>query len=132
MINLLRNPEIRKTLIAFSAFAAPAVISAYLWHIHFGNFTLILCLILLNIFLISTYKRYKKISLLSSEINRILHGDNKIILNEFSEGELGILQSEIYKMTVRLREYSQKLKEDKIYLANSLADISHQIRTPLT
>lgn len=132
MINLLRNPEIRKTLIAFSTFAAPAVISAYLWHIHFGNFTLILCLILLNIFLISTYKRYKKISLLSSEINRILHGDNKIILNEFSEGELGILQSEIYKMTVRLREYSQKLKEDKIYLANSLADISHQIRTPLT
>ncbi len=132
MINLLRNPEIKRTLIAFGVFAIPAIISAYLWHIPFGNFTLILCLILFIIFLISTYKRYKKISLLSSEINRILHGDNKITFSEFSEGELGILQSEIYKMTVRLREYSQKLKEDKIYLADSLADISHQIRTPLT
>ena len=35
-------------------------------------------------------------------------------------------------MTVRLREQQQKLISDKAYLADSLADISHQIRTPLT
>ena len=45
---------------------------------------------------------------------------------------MGVLQSEIYKMTVRLREQQQKLQDDKIYLAESIADISHQIRTPLT
>ena len=35
-------------------------------------------------------------------------------------------------MTVCLREQQQKLINDKKYLADSLADISHQIRTPLT
>ena len=35
-------------------------------------------------------------------------------------------------MTVRLREQSETLTEDKEALADSLADISHQIRTPLT
>ena len=35
-------------------------------------------------------------------------------------------------MTIRLREQQQKLINDKKYLADSLADISHQIRTPLT
>ena len=43
-----------------------------------------------------------------------------------------MLQSEIHKMTNRLREQKQHLIEDKVYLADSLADISHQIRTPLT
>lgn len=35
-------------------------------------------------------------------------------------------------MTVRLREQAEALKKDKIFLADSIADISHQIRTPLT
>ena len=35
-------------------------------------------------------------------------------------------------MTVRLREQKSKLMDDKVYLADLLADISHQIRTPLT
>jgi len=33
---------------------------------------------------------------------------------------------------VRLREQSDALRQDKVYLADSIADISHQIRTPLT
>lgn len=33
---------------------------------------------------------------------------------------------------IRLREQQKKLLDDKIYLADSIADISHQIRTPLT
>lgn len=69
---------------------------------------------------------------MASDINRILHGDVSVPLEQYSEGELAILQSEVYKMTVRLREQQQNLQDDKIYLADSLADISHQIRTPLT
>lgn len=45
---------------------------------------------------------------------------------------MAILHSEIYKMTVRLREQQNNLINDKKYLADSIADISHQIRTPLT
>jgi signal transduction histidine kinase len=48
------------------------------------------------------------------------------------EGELNILRSDIYKMTIRLREQADALERDKRYLADSMADISHQLRTPLT
>lgn len=35
-------------------------------------------------------------------------------------------------MTIRLREQQQTLTREKAHLADSIADISHQIRTPLT
>lgn len=91
-----------------------------------------LSLLLMLVFCISTYKRYQRISSLADDINQVLHGDSSIDFDNYSEGELSILHSEIYKMTVRLREQQQKLMKDKEYLADSLADISHQIRTPLT
>ena len=43
-----------------------------------------------------------------------------------------ILQSEVTKMTLRLREQNDALKQEKAHLADSLADIAHQLRTPLT
>ena len=48
------------------------------------------------------------------------------------EGELAVLQSQLAKLTVRLREQNDALKREKVYLADSLADIAHQLRTPLT
>jgi len=35
-------------------------------------------------------------------------------------------------MTVRLKEQSDLLKKEKVYLSDSMADIAHQLRTPLT
>lgn len=66
------------------------------------------------------------------DINRILHEDVHISFEKYEEGELAILESEVQKMVVRLREQQQQLLDDKMYLAESIADISHQIRTPLT
>ena len=78
-------------------------------------------------------KKYKKsLRRLSGEIDRILHGSGELVLGSYEEGEISILRDEIYKMTVRLREQSETLAGDKEALADSLADISHQIRTPLT
>ncbi|MDD4679869.1 MAG: HAMP domain-containing sensor histidine kinase, partial [Clostridia bacterium] len=53
-------------------------------------------------------------------------------IRDNDEGELSILKSEIYKVTVTLREQAELLKKDKVFLANSLSDISHQLKTPLT
>lgn len=74
----------------------------------------------------------RELAQLSRTLNRILHGEEHLEMEEYQEGELGILRSEIHKMTVRLREQQQTLQTDKVYLANSLADLSHQLRTPLT
>ena len=78
-------------------------------------------------------RKYKReLRKLSSEMDRILHGSEELVLSSYREGDIAILRDEIYKMTVRLREQSERLCEDKGALADALADISHQIRTPLT
>ncbi len=132
MKKLLRNPEVSKTVLIYMLITVAA--SAYSFSIgkRFGVFTLFLSLVFILIHFLTTFLRYKKIASLSEELNRILHGNPHISLNSFSEGELAILQSEIYKMTVKLREQEHLLKQDKLFLSNSIADISHQIRTPLT
>lgn len=132
MMNIFRNPEVKKTLLLYGIAAAAASITAFVWERRFGLFMLAVCAAFIFIWLFTTYGRYKRISELAADIDRILHGDRQIALEKYAEGELDILQSEIYKMTVRLREQQQSLQDDKVYLADSLADISHQIRTPLT
>lgn len=132
MMKLFRNPEVRNTLLLYGIVAVAATATAFIWEKRFGLFMLAVCVIFMLIYLFATYRRYKRISELAADINQILHGDRQVAIEKYSEGELAILQSEIYKMTIRLREQQQSLQNDKIYLADSLADISHQIRTPLT
>lgn len=63
------------------------------------------------------------------ELNRGNY-DLKIDLN--SEGFLSILKNEIYTTTVMLREMASREYLDKITLKENLANISHQLKTPLT
>jgi signal transduction histidine kinase len=48
------------------------------------------------------------------------------------EDEFSILEDELYKTVVMLRESREKEREEKENLCNNLADISHQLKTPLT
>mgnify|MGYP003305594490 CR=1 FL=1 len=132
-MNFLRNPEVVKTLCLQIFIAVSAIVVAFIWEQRFGVFTFVFTTLLLLTSTVSTYIRYKRIYDLSADIDRILHGnDMNLSFDKYHEGELAVLQSEIHKMTMRLREQRQQLEDDKRYLANALADISHQVRTPLT
>ncbi|NLT08984.1 MAG: HAMP domain-containing histidine kinase [Ruminococcus sp.] len=89
-------------------------------------------LIMIVIHFICNAYRLSRLEAMSIDIGRILHGDENVNFNAYTEGETAILECELSKMTIMLREQQQKLKNDKVYLADSLADISHQLRTPLT
>lgn len=93
---------------------------------------LILGLGLTGIFAYYTKKRYDRISDLNRYLSRVLLGNYDLKIWENEEGELSILQNNLYKVTVLLRSQNEKLAKDKVYLADSLADISHQLKTPLT
>ena len=132
-MNFLRNPEVVKTLCLQIFISVSAIVVAFIWEQRFGVFTLVFATLLLLTSTVSTYIRYKRIYDLSADIDRILHGnDMNLSFDKYHEGELAVLQSEIHKMTMRLREQRWQLEDDKRYLANALADISHQVRTPLT
>lgn len=49
-----------------------------------------------------------------------------------SEDELSILKNEIYKTTIMFKEAAENSNKEKLELKNSLSDISHQLKTPLT
>lgn len=120
-MKFLRNKEVAKTLLFQILISAIAVAIAFVWETRFGVLTAALSAILLLTNTVSTYRRYKRIYNLSADIDRILHGDDvKVSLSKYHEGELGVLQSEIHKMTSRLREQKQQLQDDKIYLADSI------------
>lgn len=83
-------------------------------------------------FLYATKKRYERLSELSAELDRVLHGEQETLIEHYKEGELAILENELHKMLHRLNEQNEALEKDKVFLADLIADISHQIRTPLT
>ena len=80
----------------------------------------------------ATYFRYRKISNITYEIDKILDGSSKINFKSFKEGELAILSDRVEKLVAILNQQKETLKKDKIYLSDSIADISHQLKTPLT
>lgn len=131
-MSFFRNKEVRNECILLIVITAIATIGTCLWNPVYGVLVLVICTMLNSVHLVNTYRRYRRIQELSSDINRILHGDDTLSFDKYEEGELAILESEVQKMVVRLREQQAQLLADKKYLADSIADISHQIRTPLT
>lgn len=83
-------------------------------------------------FSVHTKNRYKKISELNDYLSLICSGNYNLDIVDNSEGELSILKNNLYKVMVLLRSSNDALKNDKVFLSDSLADISHQLKTPLT
>lgn len=92
----------------------------------------VVCTTSVLLFLLFTRTRYQAISDLSVQVDNILHGEYNVNLIPDEEGELAVLSRELSKMTLRLRDQTDRLEKDKRYLSDSLADMSHQLRTPLT
>lgn len=94
------------------------------------------CLILggalLFLWLGLTAYRYRQLKELSAYLKEIIGGNYRLEPLKDQEGELSILRSDIYKMAVNLRSQAELLQKDKGYLADTLSDISHQLKTPMT
>lgn len=131
-MKLLRNPEIIRTALLQLLLSALVLIGCALWAPEMLLWAALTCAAFLCIWILSTAQRYRRIAQLASDVDRILHGDKAVTLHSYAEGELALLGSELAKMTIRLQQQEQLLLQDKRRLADAMADVSHQIRTPLT
>lgn len=129
---MLRNKEFQKFSILFLLMAAVFAMVGFVINVYAGILSIISSAVFGIVFFMFTKSRYKSIAKISDEIDLVLHNDDHLYITESNEGELSILQSEIRKMTLRIREQNDALKKEKEHLADSLADIAHQLRTPLT
>ena len=129
---MFRNREIRQFSIVFLSIALISIIVGF--NINKAALILVSASSVLfgTAFFVFTRARYKSISQISAQIDKVLHNKEYMYIGELEEGELSILNSEITKMTLRLREQNEALKKEKRHISNSLADIAHQLRTPIT
>lgn len=88
--------------------------------------------IIVCIFLIYNRKKDKEIAEITRYIEEINKKNYTIDIDEMSEDELSILKNEVYKTTIMLKEIADNSNKDKLQLKQSLEDISHQLKTPLT
>ena len=95
--------------------------------------TLILSILILSIiFFKYNHSESKKINEITKYIEEINRGNYKLNIEENTEDELSILKNELYKITIMLKEVAENSQKDKTTLKDSLSDISHQIKTPIT
>ena len=127
----LRNRDVfREILISFVI----GVVCMFITYPLIGGYAflfLFLAIVLIGIHYYFSIKRYEQIARLSLSLDKVLHG-SAIRIDEQYEGELSILSDEISKMVIKLNEQTELLQKDKVRLTNAIADIFHQMRTPLT
>lgn len=132
MMRFLRNPEIVRAFWCLLGVSVACACAGLLVSKLCALIVFFACALLSALFFIWTRRRYRRIASLSEQIDRILHGNDSVDLTAFSEGELSILRDELCKMTVQLREQADEILVDRARLADAMADIAHQLKTPLT
>ena len=93
---------------------------------------LISCLVYLTIIINNDKMKEKEINEVIKIIEEINNKNYSFKMKDINEEDLSLLKNEIYKTTIMLNEISEISKKDKKELEESLEDISHQLKTPLT
>ncbi len=98
-----------------------------------GFFTLLVLELMVIAVTLYTYsKKNKVINKIVNYVKELNKKNYTLEIEEQGESELSILKSELYKITVMLKEESENAKDEKICLSKAVEDISHQLKTPLT
>ncbi len=93
-----------------------------------GVFGILLCIVFIRYCKMQKKQRLEIVKCLEKINNR----EYDLDLDGSTDDDMSLLKQEIQKTTVMLREYADNSMTEKEILKNSLADISHQLKTPLT
>lgn len=92
-----------------------------------------------SIFLMITAIVYGVYRVLKDRLNhlqgylmQLARGDYSLNIEGTLEGRFSVFEDQIYKSTLALRESKEEQEKEKLNLARNIADISHQLKTPLT
>ena len=98
-------------------------------------FSIIFAIGILGIVLVYTIyirKQNQKLKNLDNYCKEILKGNYVLDLKEEDESDFSKLKNDIYDMTIMLKEKNGLLEKNNKDIEKLIADISHQLKTPLT
>lgn len=87
---------------------------------------------LCGLFAVYILQRKKETKKITEYISRLNNKEYDLSIEHNNEDEMSLLKNELFKVTVMLREQADNSLKAKENLKNSLSDISHQLKTPLT
>ncbi len=131
-MRFFRNPEVKKSIAIYGIITAAAAAGGWIYNPALGLLLFLTGLVYLALYILFTFCRYQRLAEMGKRIDSILHGEKLVPESKYREGELAVLENELNKMIIRLYEQKELLEKDKLYLQDSIADISHQLKTPLT
>lgn len=143
LFRLLEDPEPAgegQALLArygiFAEYGSPTLKSQEerLWHFQAGMNLFLVLILLLGILAILVYlqRRQQRIEELQYYMEKLSRGNYRLELEENASDELSGLRNEVYRLTVQLRESAALEQRRRQALADSVANISHQLKTPMT
>ncbi len=77
-------------------------------------------------------KNKSEITSINNYLQDILRGTYDLNIADYNEKGLSVLKNDIYKVAIKLKELSEYERNEQTFLMNTLEDISHQLKTPLT
>ncbi|QAA34574.1 HAMP domain-containing sensor histidine kinase [Clostridium manihotivorum] len=102
----------------------------------YGRYSLMFCTLAFGVvfyflLLIDIKQTFKKIKSFALAAERIVEGDFTNYFEDGREGDIYVLGHQFNQMTKRLKESIEKLNKEKLNLKDIIADITHQLKTPL-
>lgn len=92
----------------------------------------IFVIMIIGIAYLFNIRERKKIQEIDNYLKKMNNGNYKLGISENTNDDLSKLRNEIYKTTVLLKEAAENSSKESRELSDSLADVSHQLKTPLT
>ena len=111
-MKIIRNPELKRELLIDLAITVAAALIGFIIRPIYGILALAVGLLLSGAHIAFAVQRYRQMEALAQRLDRILHGQDRVLIEDAAEGELSILNSELQKMTTRLQEQANQLSSD--------------------
>ncbi|CAM3912982.1 HAMP domain-containing sensor histidine kinase [Cohnella lubricantis] len=90
-----------------------------------------LLLLLFAVLIYEYNKPYRAIRALAASLEEAVKRNEPLQNRIYGEGDLGLLAHGVQELALRLQETIAQLHRDKKFLKDTIADISHQLKTPL-